>query len=79
MAEPRKRGNLDLTKCADLGLRMAVALLLGAYGGYELDQWLQIEPFGLMAGCLLGLALGMVIVIRTVTSLQDEDRHDETP
>lgn len=79
MAEPRKRGSLNLSKSADLGLRMAVALMLGAYAGYKLDQWLRIEPFGLVAGCLLGLALGMVIVIRAVASLQAEDRDDEAP
>ena len=78
MTEPRKRGDLDLLKCADLGLRLAVALGLGAYGGYKLDQWLHIEPFGLLGGCFLGLAVGMTHVIMTVNALMAEGR-DEPP
>ena len=70
MADPgRKRGDLDLFKCADLGLRLAAAVGLGAFGGYKLDQWLAIGPFGLIGGCMLGLALGMTHVIMTVSAL----------
>lgn len=78
MVKPRKRGNLDLYKCADLGLRLAVALGFGAFGGYKLDQWLHIEPFGLVGGSLLGLAVGMTHVIMTVNALSSGG-GDESP
>jgi F0F1-type ATP synthase assembly protein I len=80
VAEPRKRGDLDLLKCADLGLRLAVAIGAGAYGGHRLDQWLQIEPFGLVGGCMLGLAVGMTHVILTVNALsRPKGGGDEPP
>ena len=80
MTGPRKRANLDIWKCSDLGLRLAIALVAGAYGGYKLDQWLAIEPFGLVGGCMLGLAAGMTSVIRTVASLsRPRDADDEPP
>jgi F0F1-type ATP synthase assembly protein I len=76
VVKPRKSGNLDLFKCADLGLRLAVALGLGAYGGHKLDQWLHIEPFGLVGGCFLGLAVGLTHVIMTVNALSSEGGDD---
>jgi F0F1-type ATP synthase assembly protein I len=74
--EPRKTGNLDVWKCADLGLRLFVALGLGAFGGYKLDQWLESSPIGLVAGCLLGLAVGMFTIVRTVFALQEKGPGD---
>ena len=79
MVKPRKRGNLNLFKCADLGLRLALALGFGAYGGHKLDQWLQIEPFGLVGGSLLGLAVGMTHVIWTVNALSRSDGEGDEP
>jgi F0F1-type ATP synthase assembly protein I len=76
VVKPRKSGNLDLFKCADLGLRLAVALGLGAFGGHKLDQWLHIEPFGLVGGCFLGLAIGLTHVIMTVNALSSEGGDD---
>jgi len=77
MTEPRRTGNLDVWKCADLGLRLAVALGLGAYGGYRFDLWLDSKPLGIVIGCLLGLAVGMTIVIRTVDALQRQGSDDD--
>jgi len=80
LAEPGKRGDLDLLKCADLGLRLAATLGLGAYGGHKLDQWLAIGPFGLIGGSLLGLAVGMTHVIITVNALsRPKGGGDEPP
>ncbi len=66
MSKPRRTRNLDLFRCADLGLRLGVAVALGTWGGHRLDQWLDCSPIGLIAGSLAGLSLGMATVIRTV-------------
>lgn len=80
MTGGRKGRHLDIWKCSGLGLQLAAALVVGAYGGYKLDQWLAIEPFGLVGGCMLGLAAGMTNVIRTVSSLsRPEDPGDDPP
>ena len=79
MAEPRRRTDLDVWKCADLGLRLAVALGLGAYGGYRFDLWLDSKPLGIVFGCLAGLAIGMTIVVRRVDALQRRGRDDDAP
>jgi F0F1-type ATP synthase assembly protein I len=77
MTEPRKTGNLDVWKCADLGLRLALTLGLGAYAGYRLDRWLDSSPLGIVFGCLAGLGVGMTVVVRTVNALQRRGSDDE--
>jgi F0F1-type ATP synthase assembly protein I len=77
MTEPRRTTNLDVWKCADLGLRLAVALGLGAYGGYRFDSWLDSKPLGILIGCMLGLAIGMTMVVRTVSALQQQGPDDD--
>ena len=75
-----KKNDLDLWKCTSLGLELAVALGLGAYAGHLIDRWLETEPWMLVLGCGLGLAAGMIRIIRTVADLQsrgggpDDDR-----
>jgi F0F1-type ATP synthase assembly protein I len=79
MTEPRAGGNLNVWKCADLGLRLAVALGLGAYGGYRFDLWLDSTPLGIVFGCLLGLAVGMTHVVLAVNALQRQGPDDDAP
>ena len=78
MPGPRKKNDLDVWKCASLGLELAVALGLGAFAGHLTDQWLHTQPLLLVIGCLLGLAAGTWRIVRTVSDLQarggDDDR-----
>ena len=70
MPKSRRTNDLDLWKCTSLGLELAVALGLGAFAGHLADKWLDSHPLLLVIGCLLGLAAGMVRIVRTVSMLQ---------
>lgn len=54
-----------------LGLEIAVGFGLPTYGGHRLDAWLGTGPVGLLAGLVLGLALGAVLLWRTAKRLEE--------
>lgn len=67
---------------ASLGLTLGATLAVFAYLGYRLDAWLDCSPFGLVAGCLAGLAGGMLHVVRRVQELEGrgpQERRDDGP
>mgnify|MGYP003574175736 FL=1 len=69
MPEPQRKPDLDLTRCAGLGIQLAATIALFCSGGYELDGWLDTTPTFLLVGSLLGVASGMYYVIRDVNRL----------
>jgi F0F1-type ATP synthase assembly protein I len=50
----------------DLGWRFALAIALGAGGGYWLDSKLQTLPLFLIVGLLLGATSGFLTIYRAV-------------
>ncbi len=50
----------------DLGLQMAVAVLIGTALGYWLDQKLHTTPLLLLIGVLLGGSAGFINIYKTV-------------
>ena len=42
------------------GFELIVPVLLGVFGGHKLDDWLDTEPWFLIGGSLLGMAVGFV-------------------
>ena len=74
---PGPKKNFDLAQGASLGLTLGAVLSLFTYLGYRLDQWLGWAPYGLLAGCALGLGGGMYHVIRKVSDIgRGTDGHD---
>jgi ATP synthase protein I len=60
-----------LTKAApllNLGLVLAVLVLVGSLGGWWLDRWLGTGPWLLVTGLFLGIALGFVQFFSAVLS-----------
>lgn len=51
---------------SDVGLRFALAIAIGGYGGYWLDAKLAISPIALLVGILLGATAGFISLYRTV-------------
>ena len=52
-----------------LGTTLAATIGLGAIGGRKLDEELQLEkPLGAAVGALLGLAMGLWTVVRSLKS-----------
>jgi len=73
----RKPQDLGLRRFADLGLRMAAAILLFTYLGHRLDEWLDTRPVFLLVLGFLGLAGGMASVYYTIYPRRQEP--DERP
>ncbi len=48
-----------MLQAASLGVEIAVAVFLGAGGGYWLDRQFRTEPWLMVVGLLLGAAAGL--------------------
>jgi len=49
---------------AQIGLELAAAVLLGFWGGYQLDKKLGTAPWLMLAGAAAGMAAGFYLVAR---------------
>lgn len=58
---------------SDVGLRFALAIALGGYGGYWLDSKLSISPLALICGIMLGATAGFISLYRTVMKTEAPD------
>jgi len=61
----------------DLGMQLAVAVLLGTVLGYWLDQKLHTTPILLLIGVLLGGTAGFINVYKTVYPAIKQKRADK--
>ena len=59
---------------SDVGLRFALAIVIGGYFGYWLDKRLSISPIALIVGIMFGATAGFVTLYRTV--MKTEARHE---
>ena len=57
----------------DLGLRLAVSVLLGIAGGYWLDVKLGTSPLLLIVGLAFGMTAGFLSLYRTVYPSRTRD------
>ena len=60
---PRKESG-GFVAVAGLGMEFAIAVGLFALGGWALDRHWQTSPWLLVAGVVLGFALGLYMLIR---------------
>ena len=49
-----------------IGIDIAACTLIGYWLGSKVDAWLEISPFGLIAGVFIGLAGGVLSIIPVV-------------
>ncbi|MFQ6112695.1 MAG: AtpZ/AtpI family protein [bacterium] len=61
-----QKGFKAVVQYTDLGLRFAVAIILGVAGGYWLDSKLHTTPLMLILGLFLGAASGFLTIYRAV-------------
>jgi ATP synthase protein I len=66
---PSKSSSSPGRAAAGAGVEVAGGILLFAGLGYLVDRWLGTWPWGMITGCLLGLAGGMYLVIQTARRL----------
>lgn len=62
---------------SDVGVRFALAIIIGGYGGYWLDQKLSISPIALIIGILLGATAGFISLYRTVMKTEAAEESSE--
>jgi F0F1-type ATP synthase assembly protein I len=74
----RRQNPNEIGRYLDLGLQFAVAVALGAGGGYLLDKKLNLAPLFFILGLLLGATSGFLNIYRAVfPSKQDERKKDD--
>ncbi|MFH0946602.1 MAG: AtpZ/AtpI family protein [Planctomycetota bacterium] len=69
-------------RVGDLGLRLVVTCLLGAFGGYWLDRMfglLDLFPFLTLFGFFLGLAVGMTALVRGLPAAEGSGSEKSEP
>lgn len=66
-------------QASDLGIRLALVMLVFTYGGYRLDAWLSTSPLLLILGVFVGLGGGMWSAVRSVDRITARSRKDRGP
>ena len=64
--DPGTGGGLSPMRFVGVGVELIVPILVGMYVGHRLDGWLEIEPWGLVGGAVLGILTGFVQFFRSV-------------
>jgi len=67
---------MDYRKLADLSslaMMLPVSIAVGLFFGYWLDKWLGTDPWLLMIMTLLGVASGLISLIRGISKYKDTD------
>jgi len=57
---------------SDIGLRFALAIVLGGLLGHWLDQKLSVAPLALIVGIMFGATAGFINLYRTVMRTEKE-------
>ena len=70
---------MDFRKIAglsSLALMLPSSIAVGLFAGYWLDKWLKTKPWMLMIFTLLGVASGLISLIRGVSKYNKEDLEE---
>ena len=65
-----------LAAATSLGLTLPSGIIVGLFIGYWLDKWLKTAPWMLIIWTLLGLASGLMSLIRGIAKYNREDQAD---
>ncbi len=66
-----------IAELSTLALSLPSSIAVGLFAGYFLDRWLGTEPWLLCILTLLGVASGLLTLIRGVLKLKDSDISDD--
>ena len=61
--EPKKSLN-NYARYSSIAIQMVVIILLGVFGGYKLDQWLDTQPILTVILSVLSVFLAIYIVTK---------------
>ena len=74
---PKRAIWFQYTDAASLGIEMAVAVSIGAVGGYYIERYLtQWSPWTMLLGFAVGVAAAVKAVLRTARTYQASLRRD---
>ena len=74
LAETRSERGAAIGMAMRLGLELVAGTVVGGFIGWQLDQWLGTTPFLLLIFFFLGIAAGILNVIRTAYDLQSTSK-----
>jgi ATP synthase protein I len=60
----------DLGALGSVGLSFVIAIVIGAGGGLLVDRWIAYGHWGFFIGFFLGVAAGVVTVVRASKSIK---------
>jgi len=67
---------VDYRKLADvssLALTLPIGIAVGLFIGYALDKWLKTDPWMLIIWTLLGVASGLISLIRSLKKYEKDE------
>jgi F0F1-type ATP synthase assembly protein I len=73
--KPRRPDMRRLAEMTSIGLILPSSIAVGLFLGYYLDRWLGTAPWLLLTFTLLGVASGLISLLRAVK----KDLKDEPP
>jgi ATP synthase protein I len=77
--EPLAKSMQSLGALSAVGIAFVLAVVMGFLVGYGLDQWLGLSPLFTIVFFFLGLAAGIVNVVRTTSAVTADEERRETP
>jgi len=77
----KKKKYLDnYTRYTSIAFQMLVIILVGVFGGYKLDQWLEWEaPVFTVSLSVLSVILAIYYVTRDLLKKDKKDQEQDTP
>ncbi len=72
---PDKSSYGSLGALSAVGIAFVLAVLIGFLVGYALDNWLGTSPLFIIVFFFLGLAAGIVNVVRTANAVGRQDKR----
>jgi ATP synthase protein I len=60
----RRRNYRKLAAMSSLAMTLPASIAIGLFFGYWLDKWLRTEPWMLIVWTLLGVASGLITLVR---------------
>jgi ATP synthase protein I len=70
----RKDSNADAMRSfgalGSVGLSFVLSIVIGVGGGLLIDRWLATSPWGFFVGFFLGVAAGVLNVVRASKSIK---------
>ncbi len=75
MAGPDKSSIGSIGALSAVGIAFVLAVVIGFLVGYALDRWLGTTPLFIIIFFFLGVAAGIVNVVRTANAVSREEKR----